>query len=126
MLKDMKVKFSRTFLFGVGKDELNHNTPFVCKFSKWRNSNILRTFRFLKLKPTGLAVGDVELTKRKYLISNVTASTHTAIPATIITTSTATTVTKAKATTIYSTTNAATKTINIKAKNLGNIEAIRN
>ena len=67
----------------------------------------------MKLKLTGLVVEDVELTKRKYLHPNATASTHTT--PTIITTSTTTKTTKAKITTIKST--ATTKTMGIKAKN---------
>ena len=64
----------------------------------------------MKLKLTGL-VRDVELTKRKYLDPDATASTH--IPATV---------------TIFtsSITTAATKAKGINGKNLGYTETVRN
>ena len=40
----------------------------------------------MKLKLTGFAVKDVELTNRKYLHPNATASTHTTTSVTIIAT----------------------------------------
>jgi hypothetical protein len=72
--KGMKGIFS-SFFFGGG-GELNHNTLSVCRLSKGRYTNILRTVWFVKLKLTGLVVGDVELTKSKYLHPSVTVSTH--------------------------------------------------
>ena len=58
------------------------------------HQDILGAVWCLKLKPTGLVLGDVELTKRQYLHPNTVASTHiTAI----------TTATNSKATTINST-----------------------
>ena len=92
MPKVMKVKFSRNL---EGKDELNHNTVSLCRLSKGCNSNILGTVWCVKLKLTGLVVRDVELTKRKYLHPNATASTHTTATVTIITSSITTTATKA-------------------------------
>ena len=80
----------------------------------------------MKLKLTGLIVGDVELTKRKYLHPNTTASPHTA---TIFTTSNAATATEAKATTVNSTatsTTSATKTKGIQPKIFGYIETVWN
>ena len=84
--------FSRNF--EEGRRE-NHNTPSVCRLSEGFNSNILGTVWCVKLKLTGLVVRDVELTKRKYLYPNATASTHTTTTVTIITTSITTTATKA-------------------------------
>jgi len=50
----------------------------------------------VKVKLTGLVVRDVELTKRKCLLPNSTASTHTTTTVTIITTSITTTATFVK------------------------------
>ena len=100
MPKTTKVKFSRYF---EGEDKLNQNTPSVCRLSKGCNSNILGTVWFVKLKLIGLFVKDVELTKRKYLHPNATASTHTT-----------------------ATTTTAIKTENIKAINLIYIETVWN
>ena len=56
-----------TFLESIERDgELNQNTPFVWKLSKGLIDNMLGTVWCLKLKLTGLVVGDVELTKRQY------------------------------------------------------------
>jgi hypothetical protein len=92
MPKGMKVKFSRNF---EGGDELNQNMPSMCRLSKGCSSNILGTVWCVKLKLIGLVERDVELTKRKYLHPNVTASTPNTATLTIITTSISTTATKA-------------------------------
>ena len=79
----------------------------------------------VKLKLGQLVVRNLELTRRKYLYPNATASTHTTATLAIITTSITTTATKAKATTTNSTaptTTTAIKTKHIKAKNLECIE----
>ena len=78
----------------MGEDEQSHNTPSLFRLSKGFNSNILGTFWYVKFRLTGLFVRDVELTKRKYLHPNATASTHTTDTVTIITTSITTTDTK--------------------------------
>ena len=49
----------------------------------------------MKLELTGLVLRGVELTKRKYLHPNATASTRTTATATVITTSTTTAANKA-------------------------------
>jgi len=49
----------------------------------------------VKVKITELVVRDVQLTKRKYLHPNATASTRTTATATVITTSTTTAANKA-------------------------------
>jgi hypothetical protein len=71
-----------------------------------------------------LVVRDVELTKRKYLHPNATASTHTTTAVTIIITSVTTTATKAEGTTFNSTATTAIKMKNITAKNVGFIESV--
>jgi len=70
-------------------------------------------------------VRDVELTKRKYLHPNATASTHTTDTVTIITTSITTTDTKSWATTINFTATTI-KTKGIMAKDLEYIETVGN
>ena len=57
--------------------ELNHITLSVFRLPKGRNINILETVWCVKLKLTGLVVGDTEVTKRKYLHPTDFASTHT-------------------------------------------------
>ena len=57
--------------------ELNQITPSVCRLSKGSISYILGTIWCIKLKLTGLVVGDVELHERQYLYPNTTSSTHT-------------------------------------------------
>ena len=92
-----------------------------------RNSNKLGIVWCMMLKLAGLVVRDFELTKRKYLHPNDTASTHTTATVTIITASVTTTVTKALATTTNSTTiTTAIKTKDIKGKILGYIETAWN
>jgi len=69
--------------------------PSVCRLLKGSNKNIIGTVWFVKLKLTGLHLRNVELTKRKYVHCNATASTHTTAAATIFTTYIATTAAKA-------------------------------
>ena len=76
MPKGMKLKLSRDL---KGEGELNHNAPSVCRLSKGCNNYILGTVWYVNLKLAGLVVRDVELTKRKYLYPNATASTHSTI-----------------------------------------------
>ena len=91
MPKGMKGKISKKMR---GKCEPNQNTSSVCRWSKECNSNILGTVWCVELKLTGLVVRNVELTKRKYLHPNATASTHTTATVTIIITSITTTALK--------------------------------
>jgi hypothetical protein len=95
---------------GGGEVELDHNTPSACRLSKRRISNILGTTLSVKLKLTGLVVGDIELTKR--------ACSH---PTTTTSTITATSTTTASAITTATTTPMAK---GIKAKILGNVETV--
>ena len=91
----------------------------------------------MKLKLTGLVVGDVELTKRQYLHHSTTASTARTTSTIIITPAT-TTATKAKTTSINSSINSAatniitgavttaTKAKGIKVETMGNTEILLN
>ena len=72
----------------------------------------------MKLKLTTLVVGNVELTKRRYLHNNTTASTPTATStANLIIITTAATATKAKTTTVKCTPTATIITTDATATN---------
>ena len=83
MPKGMKVKFSENIEGGRWTES---NTPSVCRLSKGRINNTWGIDWYVKLKLTGLVVGDAELTKKWNLYPYATASTHTTATATTITT----------------------------------------
>jgi hypothetical protein len=117
--KGIKVKFSGNF----GREsELNHITPSVCRLSKGDISNFLGTVWCVKLKLTGLVVGGVELTKRRYLHFDTTFSTLTTATTTATIIAATTTATKTKAGTINSTTTIITTgTTTMASKAKGNM-----
>ena len=133
MPKGVKVKFSENICENFSCTE--NNLPFVCRLSKGHLSNIPGTVSCVKLKLTIIVVGDVELTKRKYLHHNTSASTPTSTTtAIIIITATTATATKAETPNINSTQNATIITTDaatttdkpkdIKANILGNIVTV--